>query len=181
MEEINSIAQRKDLNPLLFASLVAQESSFNPKAVSIARAVGLTQVTPIADNDIRSVDSSFVSYPNTNKISYIDLKYKIYRGIINKDNDWRLNEVKSLKGGSIYLKQLKDYWETSRNSLFLKNKLSKINQADIVLASYNSGATRVRRNISKHKDKWLNSKELIEARKYVSNIKSYCNDFKDNQ
>ncbi len=179
IKQMNSIAKKHLINPILLASLVAQESSFNPKAVSIARAVGLTQVTPIADKDIRSLDPSFQSYPNLEKLSYIDLKYKIFRGIINEKNDWRLNELKSLQGGSLYLSQLENYWGNQSNQKFLNTNLDNVKKTDIILASYNSGAYRVKRNIIRHKNKWLYSKELGEARKYVNNIKSYCNHFED--
>jgi hypothetical protein len=177
IKEINSIAKNNTLNPILLASLVAQESSFKRKAVSIARAVGLTQVTPIADSDIRMIDPSFKSYPDSKKLSYLDLKYKIFRGIINEKNDWRLNEKQSLRGGAIYLGHLVNYWNNEYNKDFLDKNLKAHKTTDIVLASYNSGASRVKRNIGKHKDKWIWSNELGEARKYVNNIKSYCHQF----
>jgi hypothetical protein len=179
LKKMNKVAKDRDINPILLASLVAQESSFNPKAVSIARAVGLTQVTPIADHDIRSINPTLVSYPNTSKMSYLDLKYKIYKGIINEKNDWRLNEEKSLEGGAIYLEWLKNYWTNKQNKRFLSRHLTNIKETDIILASYNSGATRVRKNIIKLKNRWLYSNQLGEAKKYVYNIKSYCNDFKE--
>ncbi len=177
IKEINEIAKNKTLNPVLLASLVAQESSFNPKAVSIARAVGLTQVTPIADHDIRMIDPTFQSYPGSNKLSYLDLKYKIFRGVINEKNDWRLNEKKSLEGGAIYLGHLVNFWKNEYNNEFLTKNLKAHKTTDIILASYNSGASRVKRNIEKHKEEWIWSSELGEARKYVNNIKSYCHQF----
>jgi membrane-bound lytic murein transglycosylase MltF len=178
---MNSVAKFRNINPILLASLVAQESSFNPKAVSIARAVGLTQVTPIADHDIRSIDPTLKSYPHSSKLTYLDLKYKIFRGIINEKNDWRLNEEKSLEGGAIYLEWLKGYWTNQKNKEFLSRYLTNIKETDIILASYNSGATRVRNNIIRLKNNWLQSNQLGEAKKYVYNIKSYCNDFKENK
>ena len=48
---------------------------------------------------------------------------------------------------------------------------------DILLASYNSGAYRVKKSIIKNKKEWLFDDSLHEARKYVMNIKSYCYSF----
>ena len=71
---INFISKKYEINPSLLASLVAQESSFNSKAVSISRAVGLTQVTPIANKDIRIEKNEWKSYPDSDKLSYLNLK-----------------------------------------------------------------------------------------------------------
>ena len=54
----------------------------------------------------------------------------------------------------------------------------EIPTTDILLASYNSGAYRVKKSIIKNKEEWLFDKSLNEARKYVMNIKSYCHSFK---
>ena len=111
--------------------------------------------------------------------SYLNLKYKIFRGVINKNNDWRLDKYKSLEGGAVFLRQLTDYWETEKNLKLLESQFKNIPKTDIILASYNSGAHRVKRNIKKHNKEWIWSKELNEARKYVMNIKSYCYQFKN--
>lgn len=163
----------------MLASLVAQESSFNHKAVSVSRAIGLTQVTPIASKDISLQKKEWVTYPTSDKLSYLKLKYKVFRGDINSKNDWRLDRYKSLEGGAIFLKQLSNYWESKKSTRFLNKHFKSIPKTDIILASYNSGANRVRRNIGKHKANWIWSKELNEARKYVMNIKSYCHQFKN--
>jgi len=175
---INFISKKYEINPSLLASLVAQESSFNSNAVSISRAVGLTQVTPIANKDIRIEKNEWKSYPDSDKLSYLNLKYKIYRGVINKKNDWRLDKHKSLEGGALYLKQLSNFWNLEKNKKLLSTKFNRMTKTDIILASYNSGASRVKRSIKKHNTNWIWSKELNEARKYVMNIKSYCHKFK---
>lgn len=178
LETIEAKSKENHINPSLLAALVAQESSFNAKAVSTSRAVGLTQVTPLADSDIRMQKKEWESYPNSSKLSYINLKYKIYTGVINDKNDWRLDKNKSVEGGAIYLNQLQEFWNSEHNLNFLHNHFESIPMTEIILASYNSGPTRVKRNIKKLKKDWIWSQELNEARKYVMNIKSYCYQFK---
>ncbi len=51
-ELILSHAQRRGMDPLLFAALVRQESTFNPTARSSANALGLAQVVPATGRDI---------------------------------------------------------------------------------------------------------------------------------
>lgn len=176
-EKINTASGLYNVNSFLLASLVAQESSFNPKAVSWAKAMGLTQVTPLANTDIKKIKTDWKSYPNINRMSYARLKYNILRGHINQKNDWRLDASKSLEGGALFLKEIQDYWEQKENKDFLAKTFKEIPYTDIVLASYNSGSTRVKRNLTKKKKNWLWAKELKEARKYVMNIKSYCHHF----
>lgn len=176
---INTMALKYNINPYLLAGLVAQESSFNPKAVSWAKALGLTQVTPLANIDIISKKKDWKYYPNIQKTSYPILKYKIYKGIINASNDWRLDKSKSLEGGTLYIEQLLNYWSLSNNQKLLEKTFTDIPLTDILLASYNSGPTRVKNNIKKMQKDWLWSTELNEARKYVMNIKSYCHQFKN--
>jgi hypothetical protein len=175
---INHISKKYNINPSLLTSLVAQESSFNSNAVSTSRAIGLTQVTPIADKDIRVKKTNWPTYPDSEKISYLNLKYKVFRGDINKLNDWRLDKYKSLEGGALFLRKLSDYWNKKKNIKLLESKFKDIPKTDIILASYNSGASRVKRNIKKYNKDWIWSDELGEARKYVMNIKSYCHTFK---
>lgn len=45
-KELERYCRRHDLDPFLMAGLIRQESEFNPKAVSRARARGLTQILP---------------------------------------------------------------------------------------------------------------------------------------
>lgn len=172
--QINSSSGLHNINSNLLASLVAQESSFDPKAVSWAKAIGLTQITPLANIDIQKIKPHWKSYPNITKMSYPTLRYKIFKGQINHVNDWRLNSNRSLEGGAIFLQNLITYWNKKQNKQILERTFKNIPLTDIVLASYNSGAFRVKRNLLKKKQNWLWANELKEAQKYVMNIKSYC-------
>lgn len=176
-QQINTSSGLHNINSHLLASLVVQESSFNPKAVSWAKALGLTQITPLANKDIQKIKPNWKSYPNLATMSYPAIRYKIYRGYINHENDWRLNARKSLEGGALYLHELISYWNKKENKKILKSTFNNIPLTGIVLASYNSGASRVKRNVIRKKENWLWAKELKEARKYVMNIKSYCHQF----
>ena len=51
-DKIITIAKKYDHNPSLIAALIAQESGFKSHALSYAKALGLTQVTPVAHREI---------------------------------------------------------------------------------------------------------------------------------
>ena len=173
---IRSVSNYKEINPNFIAAIVAKESSFNPKAVSWAKAIGLTQVTPIAAKEIkRSKKINWKVYPGTEKMSYFRLKTAVSTGIINKNNDWRLDKKKSIKGAIAYLEYLEKYWQkTQRNNDI---QLDANLETDLILASYNSGAARVKNAYLKDNENWYNRKDLKEAKKYFRKIKSYCYSF----
>jgi len=177
---LESIAANYQINPPLMAALVAQESSFDPQAISWAKAVGLTQVTPIANKEVIVNKADWPVDKRINEMNYLQIKARILAGKINKNTDWRLDKEKSVEGGMIYLKRLKGYW-TKSSSIKLLNKVFERNipWTEIILASYNSGAYRVKKSIKRNQKRWLEDQELGEAKKYVRNIKSYCHAFTD--
>ena len=169
-----------DFNPSLIAGLIAQESSFNQKALSYAYALGLTQITPTAAKEIRKYKPDWDIYPSFERMDISEIKDHLKKYQINQVNDWRLNPQKSVEGGVLYLDHLESYWAKKTNSKLLAKIFNQnIPYTDILLASYNSGAYRVKKSIKKQKEKWLLSPELKEARKYVMNIKSYCYSFEN--
>jgi hypothetical protein len=177
-KDIKDIAKDYSINKALIAGLIAQESSFNPKAVSWAKAVGLTQVTPIAEKQILTESSKWKTYPNWNRLPASILKTYINSGKINKSNDWKLNPRTSIEGGAKYLKYLKYFWSRPQNreAIPLSHRDGEL-YTSILLASYNSGPSRVKRRLLSHGREWLTSKDLKEAKKYISKVKSYCNNF----
>ena len=179
VKNIESIADKYGYNQALIAALIAQESSFRPNQLSVAKALGLTQITPLAHEEIIKVKNDWKIYPKFKKLPYLNLKTKLISNIINDENDWRLDNKKAIEGGVIYLEYLSKYWGTPEKKKILKDVFKKeIPTTDILLASYNSGAYRVKKSIIKNKEEWLFDKSLNEARKYVMNIKSYCHSFK---
>lgn len=177
---IEKMAINNKINPTLIAALIAQESSFDPKAISWAKAVGLTQVTPIANKEIMVLKSDWPVDERINEMSYLQLKARIYMNKINGQTDWRLDKEKSLEGGLLFINKLKGYWsQTSSVRLLKKVFQENIPWTDIILASYNSGAYRVKKSIKRNRKLWLQDNELKEAKKYVRNIRSYCYAFSD--
>lgn len=175
---IVSIANKYQYNPSLIAALIAQESSFNPYALSVAKALGLTQVTPVAHREIARVKEDWEIYPGFSDQSFMSLRSKLKQKLITQKNDWRLNQEKSIEGGILYLNYLSRYWANQEKRALLQTVFNQdIPMTDILLASYNSGAYRVRKAIEKNKKNWLFDENLNEARKYVMNIKSYCYSF----
>lgn len=174
-DNITTISEKYGYNASLVAALIAQESSFNPHALSFAKALGLTQVTPLAHTEITKYKPDWKIYPRFTTLPYLNLKSKVGSNEINSKNDWRLDQAKSIEGGILYLNYLNEYWGTPEKREILSEAFSNdIPTTDILLASYNSGAYRVKKSIMKNKKDWLFDDSLNEARKYVMNIKSYC-------
>ncbi len=175
---IQNISEKYGYNSNLIAALIAQESSFNPKALSFAKALGLTQVTPMAHEEINRFKKEWKIHPLFLQTNVLNLRTKLKENKINSFNDWRLDEKKSIEGGILYMNYLSDYWSQPNKQAILADAFQHdVPELDILLASYNSGPARVSRAIASHKKHWLFDKNLNEARKYVMNIKSYCYSF----
>lgn len=182
--ELKKTIKKKSLsfnyNPSLIAALIAQESSFDNHAISRAWALGLTQITPLAHREIKSQRKDWEIFPNFSELSIRTIRNYLKDKKINASNDWRLSPNKSIEGAILYLNYLKNYWSTPDKKEILEKAFSKeIPKTDIILASYNSGAYRVKKSIMNYGKEWLTSDQLGEARKYVMNIKSYCYSFKE--
>ncbi|MDP7319354.1 MAG: transglycosylase SLT domain-containing protein [Bacteriovoracaceae bacterium] len=177
---IKAISKKYKYNSALTAALIAQESSFNPKALSYAKALGLTQVTSAAHSEISKIKKNWNIYPKLDQMSLGKIKTSIKNSKINRHNDWRLDINKSIEGGLLYMEYLNSYWSTPVKEELLQRTFQNepIPRTDILLASYNSGPYRVSKALAKNQKEWLFSASLSEARKYVMNIKSYCYSFK---
>lgn len=182
LEMIERISFKEKTNPALMAGLVAQESGFDPRAVSWAKALGLTQVTSIAEEHILNDEKDWPSFPGIHQMNHLQVKSLVMLGKINKKNEWRLDREKSIIGGIDYLNYLEDYWTRPQNWNTLEQSMNSV-QIDqdlltqVILASYHSGAYRVKRAIASDADLWLSSDQLKGARFYVQKVSSYCHDF----
>ncbi|MCB0415761.1 MAG: transglycosylase SLT domain-containing protein [Bdellovibrionales bacterium] len=176
LESIQKWSTNHKLNPNLVAALVAQESSFNPKAISWSKAIGLTQVTPIADLQIQEFKEEWPRAPEIKKLPILILKPLVSTGQLTSKDDWRLNPDLSIQGGILYLEYLVDYWGKPQNLELIQENLSQneYTKTNLILASYNSGAARVAYAIKTNGENYLNSDNLSEAKKYVRKISSYC-------
>jgi len=177
---LQDFSTEQKINPNYVAGLVAQESSFDTKAVSWDKAIGLTQITPLGEAEIFKNDMKWPRYPGINGMSPGTLKVLVSRGRINSRNEWRLDPALSIKGGLAYIKYLNDFWSRPEN----RSKLSSIypdpdrEVSSVILASYNSGPARVSVAMGKYGDRWLkDSPELDEAKLYVKRVTSYCDYF----
>jgi len=182
---INRVASESQWNPYFMAGLIAQESSFNPKAVSWAKAIGLTQITPIAEKEIMKLSRNvnlWPRYPSLNQMSVPTMKAMILSGKVSGGLEWRLNPRYSIAGGAKYLKYLANYWNmpSNKRALASLSEEKDIKLGRLILASYNSGASRVNSAVQRHGEDWLNQKNLKEARKYVNRIFSFCHHFAEN-
>lgn len=180
---IEQVAHQSQTNPTFLAGIVAQESGFNPKAVSWARAIGLTQMTPLAEKQVLSHVEKWPRYPGINNLSYLTLKSKIYIGEIDESKEWRLNPEKSLRGGLAYIAYLKKYWAMEQNKKLLEPLDGNQSQilTEVILASYNSGAARVKKAVLEKGNEWKTHQSLTEAAKYVRKVSSYCFHYAENE
>lgn len=175
---VNQSAREEKISASLIAGLVAMESGFNPLAVSSAKAIGLTQMTDVA---LQQIEKKTSQWPrrDLSSVTHSEVKEQITAGELTPQSDWRLEPNLSLKGGASYLKYILSFWNSKDNQLLLKeaNLISKEQITDVVLASYNSGPERVKRIISKSRDKWMSDPEIKNIQYYLNMIYSYCNDF----
>lgn len=175
------------LNPNLVAGLIAQESGFDPKAVSVSKGIGLTQITPSAEAVVVEVFPHFPRFPDLNEFDPLKIKLLISLDHVTEQQEWRLNPSQSINGGIAYLNSVKDYWISFERSRVLASidahQYHETNEElmKLVLASYNSGFARVRNEVNIHQKNWMNSPQIQEAKKYVNLVSSYCSLFAQRQ
>ncbi len=179
VEHIDLYSRQRNFNPYFMAGLIAQESKFDSRAVSTARAIGLTQVTRLGEAEIIKKYSNWPRYPGIHEMSFLRLKLGILNGKINQSNEWRLDPTLSILGGVEYVTYLAEQWTKPERRAFVEKHLGRSDNSmsEVILASYNSGATRVSNAIEQGGKKWLKNEELGEARKYVKRVVSYCDYF----
>ncbi len=173
---INSSARDNQMNPSLLAGLIAQESGFEYELVSRSKALGLTQVTPLADEELKKLRPNWTRDRRIETPSSSEISELVHQKKISGRQDWRLNPFLAIEGGALYLNYIREYWKTADNKALLTS-LPNVSYTEVVLASYNSGASRIKNKIQKHGTHWLDDEELKEAFKYVSNVQSYCYHF----
>lgn len=173
---IVSASKKQNINPNLYTGLIAQESGFRPKALSWAKAMGLSQITPVADKEISSIHEDWPRYKYINETPYPLLKAMLATGEITSNHDWRLNPRLSIEGGVTYLGVIKKYWELPQNKEILRMIYGDDSEvpADILLASYQSGPARIAAALKTYGKGYLATDELGEARTYVNRISSFC-------
>lgn len=179
VQMINQQAISRNLNPFYVAGLIAQESGFNSMALSHAKALGLTQVTAQGEAEVIKVNQAWPRYAGLEEMPLPVLRMAILNGKINATNEWRLNPALSIKGGIEYLTYLSEYWSRPDKRALIEANLgdSDLAFSEVMLASYNSGAARVAAALSSRGRNYLQDEELLEARKYVSRVTSYCSYF----
>ncbi len=177
---IQAMGEEEKINPNFIAGLVAQESGFDTKAVSWAKAIGLTQITPLGEAEVIKTYKGWPRYPDINQMSLPLIRMRVMRGKINSKNEWRLNPEYSIRGGTAYVKFLNNYWHKQENFQKLINTSNDPERAlsSAILASYNSGPARVNYALQRFGNGWLqDAPELGEARLYVARVTSYCDYF----
>jgi hypothetical protein len=174
-------AVREGINPALIAALIAQESSFDPESVSWAKAIGLTQITSLAEQEIVSSYPKWPRYPKLNRYSVLTIKGMIYRGTLHRENEWRLHPKHSIEGGVSFLGHLARRFTEPEFEQRLATFFDDLElvQTRMLLAAYNSGASRVLRAFHKFGPNWLESEELTQAKSYVNKVQSFCYHFSE--
>lgn len=168
------------INPVLLTAVIAQESGFNPNALSKARALGLTQITDLTERDISRNFSGWPRYPSIERLPRRRLKEMIPEEI-NSRNEWRLDPVKSVWGGAYYLGYLKQrvLYEKNLPVVLKTGRDQNMAVTEACLAAYNSGLNRVLYIIGKKEENWLEHRKIGEARRYIRKVLSYYGTFKE--
>lgn len=189
IELVEKEANKEKTNPSMLLGLIAQESGFNYRSVSSAKAIGLTQVTDAASQHVIKKHDKWKVDKRIEKLPYGVVKFLVRTGKINYKNDWRLNKKKSVIGGLEYINYLKKYWRG--NFDLIQKSYPKIKTVrsfeksqlftDLILASYNSGPFRVKSQLIKLSTNWRQSDRLKEAKNYINKVNSYCYHFSQNQ
>lgn len=117
LDLINFHATKQKINPNLIAGLIAEESGFDPLAVSNKKAMGLTQITSLGEAEILKTNADFPRYPGLADMSYPFLKIAVLNRQIHAGNEWRLDPSLSIKGGVDYVSRLADYWSRPRRRI----------------------------------------------------------------
>ena len=180
---IDRNSTKAGLSPAFFTALIAQESGFNTKRVSWHKALGLTQVTSIAEGEVASQFEDWPRYPDIDKLSAATVKFLIMSGKINRFNEWRLDPTRSIQGGVAFAVKLAERWSSPENMSKIKSifRDPEAEHTRLILASYNSGYARVQYALAKYGKNWITSPQLKEARKYVNSIFSYCDFFAETE
>ncbi|MDF1554143.1 MAG: transglycosylase SLT domain-containing protein [Deferrisomatales bacterium] len=176
---IESASDEFDVNPVVLAALIAQESSFDPLALSRAQALGLTQVTHRTEPDIAREFPGWPRNPKLGRFSRRQLRGLI-PAVINRENEWRLDPEKSIRGGAFYLGHLRNRLQTEGNRQYLDNVGMDRGRlvAEASLAAYNSGLNRILYMMKTHGPEWLEQRSTREAKRYVRKILSYYGSFR---
>ncbi len=179
IQQINQSSMEQNLNPFFIAAIVAQESGFNSLAVSSSRALGLTQVTPLGDQEISKQYSDWPRYPGASTLPFPILKMAVLGGQIHSGNEWRLDPTLSIQGGVAYIQYLNQYWRRPDKQSLIESRLgpSEASFSEVILASYNSGAARVAEALERRGADYLKDNVLTQASKYVHQVISYCDHF----
>lgn len=175
---ILSLATENKINPSFLAGLIAQESGFDAEMVSHSKALGLTQVTTVADEELKKLRPEWTRDPRIETLDSKEVLELIRQKKLSAQQDWRLDPNLAIEGGALYLNYLREYWNSDENKNLLKSH-PEVTYSEVILASYNSGASRVKKRIQKHGPDWLSDGDLKEAFKYVNNVESYCYHFSD--
>lgn len=179
LEAAYAASRHYRLNPVLLLALIAQESSFDPYALSKAKALGLTQITHLAERDIAPAFPDWPRYPGLDGLSRNSLRRLIPR-VVNGENEWRLDPVKNVWGGAHYLSHLRGRLQHERNrpAVALGGEDEVRVLAEAALAAYNSGLNRTLRWLLWHREGWLDQDDAREAKRYVRKILSYYGAFR---
>lgn len=179
---IEKHAAERGYNPAYVTGLIAEESGFDRNAVSWERAIGLTQVAVSSENSVLSKFPAFPSYPGLNAMSAARIKALVLLGKVHGGNEWRLNEEMSVQGGLVRLDFVRRFWYAPENFAIVQNSFqdTEAGIAQVILASYRAGPTKVKRALLAHGANWLREDEALDdVQAYIHRIFSYCYHFSE--
>ncbi len=154
---IEKVAKDVDVDKLLLKSLIKTESDFDPKAVSVDGAMGLTQLMPCTAREVglKVSEKHFIIENGICK----NVKNCVSSNKAECDfaNDERATPEQSILGGAKYLKKM----------------LVKFGDVELALAAYNAGPGRVSKDCKGSSFDKCKSKLPDEAENYVPKVLAF--------
>lgn len=188
---------RINLNPNFVAALIAKESGFDPHATSGVPANGLTQITHIADADLRLITRDAADYHwmqaevanwarhpvvHSANAREATTDSMLAAGTLSARNEYLFDPALSMRAGMFWLRILAQIWQSDQypgmygrlasEKLAGNQSLSDAQLLQLVTVSYNQGHPYVKDLVEKHGTKWtlyLNA----EALDYLERIEKY--------
>ncbi|MFH1209597.1 MAG: transglycosylase SLT domain-containing protein [archaeon] len=183
-DSILTQSQDDNVNPLLIASLIKQESTLGANSISNCGAVGIMQLMPDSARDFNLYVPDYAQVD----VEGCAIAYECRKGYedkCDKINDERFNEKRNLEGGIEYLRRLySTYLKLDNVSLNPDPHKNEYEKLKLILAAYNAGQYKVIRNCKDSSGNYVTfdsckNKFPRQTRDYVENILDYYSQYVD--
>ncbi len=182
LNRLEKIAQERSINPSFYAGLLAALSGLDSRVVGSSKELGPAQLGPAAATLVEIGRPHWQRSKAVENVNPLTLKFLVSMGKVNGEQDWRLDEEKSLIGGADYLTKIRKFWEETDNMSIFTQAFGPLENAgqeysDLVAASYVAGSSKVLDAVRTLGRNWGRASNLKTARRAVARARSYCKHF----